>query len=303
MLLVCSLLASAQGDLQLVHYKQSNLLYNPATAGEDGSVSAIFLNRNQWSADRAPKQMLFSVDLPADFALKNLGLGLNFWRNQQPLEKMVLVNLNLSYGWKLHWGALDFGLSLGAFDKEQQSGEEEVSTEQGQGKATDSLPKEGLQELGFDVGAGVFLQTKRLQLSLGATHLNQAKVEIAGASYSLTKRHFYLVGAYVLNPSNEMLQLESSFFWKSDFSENELDLQVDALYKDKWTAGLTYRLKEGIIMRLSTRLKNGFGLGYAYDITKPALAVESGGVHEFYVAYNFSLQKKKRKAYKSVRYL
>ncbi|MFV0366320.1 MAG: type IX secretion system membrane protein PorP/SprF [Mangrovibacterium sp.] len=302
-LCVCCLVAKAQQDPQFTFYRQADLLYNPATAGGDGEVSAVFLNRNQWSSiEGAPASMLFSVDLPISNLVENMGVGLNFLQDELGFENTTLVNLNFSYELMKTWGRMGFGLSLGMFNKEI-SGEWSVPDGSDHSASDDLLPEGDVSEVAFDMGIGFWLKTKEAQLSVGITHLNQAEIEVNDASYTFYKRHFYLSGSYSLRPNDEMFVLEPSFMFKSDFSGSQLDLNADVHYKDKFVAGLGYRLNDGLIFRLSTQLKNGFSVGYAYDLTTSALAAYSGGSHEFFVAYSFAIQKPKTKAYKSVRYL
>ncbi|MFV0522090.1 MAG: type IX secretion system membrane protein PorP/SprF [Mangrovibacterium sp.] len=302
-LFVFCLIAKAQQDPQFTFYKEANLLYNPATAGEDGEVSAVFLNRNQWSGiEGAPSSMLFSVDLPFSFVMKNAAVGLNFLRDELGFENTTLVNLNYAYTIKQSWGKIGFGLSLGMFNK-GIDGEWSVPDGSNHSLGDDLLPDGEVSEIAFDAGFGAFVRTKKAYLSFGITHLNQAEIEVSDKSYIFYKRHFYLSGSYKIAHEGSVVRFEPSFLFKSDFSGNQLDLNTDVHYKDVFTAGLGYRLDDGIIIRISTRLKNGLGFGYAYDLTTSALAAYSGGSHEFYVAYSFAFQKPKKKAYKSVRYL
>lgn len=297
------LVSRAQQDPQFTFYKEADLLYNPATAGKDGEVSTIFLNRNQWSGvEGAPRTMLFSVDLPLEFLISNAGIGINLMQDELGFERTTTANLNYSHWLKQSWGNIGLGLSLGLFNK-GINGEWTVPGGGDHSISDDLLPEGEVSEVAFDAGLGVFVKMKDTYLSLGITHLNQAKIEISDVSYIFYKRHYYLSAGYKIRTISSLFTVDPSFMYKSDFSGSQLDLNVDVRYEKLFTAGLGYRLNDGLIFRLSTQLKNGFRFGYAYDLTTSALAAYSGGSHEFYLAYSFAFQKPKGKAYKSVRYL
>ncbi|MFV0291091.1 MAG: type IX secretion system membrane protein PorP/SprF [Mangrovibacterium sp.] len=302
-LLQFCLVVQAQQDPQFTFYKEAELLYNPAIAGASREVHAAFLNRNQWSGlEGAPTTMLFSVDSPMDFLIKNSGLGFNVMRDELGFESTTLFMLDFSYRLEQKWGMMGFGFSLGMFNKDI-NGEWTVPEGSNYSSGDDLLPEGEVSEVAFDAGIGAFLKVEKLYLSLGLTHVNQAEIMISDKAYTFYKRHYHLQGSYRFNPLSEKIRVEPSFLYKGDFSGSQLDLNADVHYKDKFAAGLGYRMNDGIIIRIKTQLKNGISVGYAYDLTTSALAAYSSGSHEFYVAYSFAFQKPKAKAYKSVRYL
>ncbi len=295
--------ARAQQDPQYSFYKESALIYNPAKAGESGEMSAVFLNRNQWSGiEGAPVTMLLSADMPAFFLSEASGIGINMLRDELGFESTIVVNINYSHWLQTKYGKLSFGLSVGAFNK-GINGEWYVPEGDGYNLSDPLLPDGEVSEIGFDVGFGAYFKGKNAFASFGITHLNQAEIEISDRAYTFYTRHYYLSAGYKLKTNNPGFEIEPMFMYKSDLAGSQLDLNADVNYKEKFSGGIGYRLNDGVLFRFRAKILNGLTIGYAFDLTSSALAAYSNGSHEIYVGYSFALQRSKAKAYKSVRYL
>jgi type IX secretion system PorP/SprF family membrane protein len=98
--------------------------------------------------------------------------------------------------------------------------------------------------------------------------------------------------------------LVPSLYVKTDFAALQVDLNVNAIIKDKYWGGLTYRHQDAIVILAGMELLTGLKIGYSYDITISRLVSYSSGSHEVMIGYSFDLNLEKRtKRYKSVRYL
>jgi hypothetical protein len=78
-----------------------------------------------------------------------------------------------------------------------------------------------------------------------------------------------------------------------------------ALFRDKYWAGLGWRLQDAVLLMAGLEIGNGIRAGYSYNISTSALGrAGSGGSHEIMLGYTFDLSLGKRNMrYKSVRFL
>ncbi len=300
--IVVSVAVKAQQDPQFSFYNQASLAYNPGFAGTSNAISALLLNRTQWSGlEGAPTTMIMSVETATKlFGIKS-GIGLNVIRDELGYEKNTLVNLNYTYLVQTNIGDLGIGTSVGIFNK-AIDGEWYAPSESGT-TSDNLLPSGSVSEIAMDLGFGVYLRTNDYFAGVSVTHINQAEISISDENYTFYTRHYYFSGGYTIQMSNPLFTLQPSFLYKTDLAGSQLDLHTDVTYNQRFTGGLGYRLNDGLIFKFSIELENGLKAGYAYDLTTSALSAYSNGSHEIFLFYSFAFQKGRNKKYKSVRYL
>jgi hypothetical protein len=126
---------------------------------------------------------------------------------------------------------------------------------------------------------------------LNAPRLSQ-EITFAGLAFAQTynsARHYYLMGGYTysVGPGDA----DGNFLLRTDGVKTSVDLNVRYLMPvSTFNAygGLTFRTNDAIALMLGGS-KNGFTVGYAYDITINKLAKVSRGSHEILLKYCYYL--------------
>ncbi|WP_372773945.1 type IX secretion system membrane protein PorP/SprF [Mangrovibacterium sp.] len=304
LLIISNLAAKAQQDPQFSFYKQARLIYNPGFAGTSRAISGLILNRYQWSGiEGAPKTMVFSVESSTEILGVKSGIGLNIIRDELGFENNTLVNLNYAYQGQTNFGDLGIGTSLGIFNK-AIDGDWYVPSGSSYHNLNDGLlPSGSVSQVAIDIGFGLFLKSTNYFAGISVTHINQAKITFSDDAYTFYTRHYYFTGGYTIQTPNPLFSLQPSVLYKTDLAGSQLDLNADVTYNERFTAGIGYRIGDGLLFSFNVELQNGLKAGYAYDLTTSALGAYSSGSHELYLSYSFAVQKNRNKKYKSVRYL
>ena len=306
LLIIFNLAAKAQQDPQFSFYKQAGLVYNPGYAGTSGAISALILNRTQWSGlDGAPKTLVFNIESSAELFGVKSGIGLNIVSDELGFEKNTLVNLNYSYLAQTDFGDLGLGTSIGIFNK-AIDGDWYIpdgSSYHVPAGSDGLIPSGSVSQIALDIGFGSFLKSKNYFAGISVTHINQAKITFSDKAYTFYTRHYYFTGGYTIQLPNPLFSLQPSVLYKTDLASSQLDLNAELTYDERVMGGLGYRLNDGFLFSIIVDLANGIKAGYAYDLTTSALSTASSGSHELFLSYSFGIQKSRNKKYKSVRYL
>jgi len=263
-------------------------------------MCASAINRQQWVGfENAPVTTVFNLDTPLKFANLNHGVGLTIVSDKLGFEKNNSVRFSYSYHHKMGTGSLNFGLQVGLQNNalkgtwitpDENSGDDPLLM----GNQIDE------SNMVFDSGLGIFYQQNKLYLGASVSHLNQASVKYGANTKIFLARHYYLTGGYTLQLS-EPWEIVPSFFYKTDGTVSQIDINTNIVYNKKFWGGVSYRIDDAIVTMLGIQLNNGLRFGYAYDISTSKIAK---GSHEFLLAYCFTPMLETRKQrYKSVRFL
>jgi len=277
---------------------------NPGFAGSGDAINASLLNRLQWSGfPGAPVTTVFNVDATVNMVGREDGIGLTIINDEIGYEKNVSVGIVYSWRFRAGGGDLGIGFSGGLLSKTLNPG---WTQDDGYGMVddTDPLIPDG-EVSGFtgDLGVGLFYEHNKYYIGFSVKHLNKSSFfyEEYG-KYSLV-RHYYFTGGYNIKLDNPLFEMKPSVFFKTDFSGYQVDMNMNIHYDNRLWGGISYRMNDAVVVLLGTEMRNGLKIGYAYDIATSAVSSYSSGSHEFYLAYSFSIGKRRVQKYKSVRYL
>jgi type IX secretion system PorP/SprF family membrane protein len=299
--IIAILAAIAQQDPQFSFNKLTQLTVNPGSAGNDGVMSGVILNRYQWvGIAGAPKTLVFSVGSASKLFGLNSGVGFNIVSDEIGYSKNIWVSIDYAYRMKTSLGELGIGTSLGFSNMSINANWYIPESDYYQKPDEASLEA---SQLAFDMGIGAFLRSKDYFVGVSATHLNQASIVLSDQTRTFLARHYYLSAGYNISLPNPLFELLPSVYLKTDMAAYQADFLVDLVYKKRFSVGLNYRLNDAICVLLGSEMNNGLKIGYAYDIGTSAISSYSGGSHELYLSYSFDLGKNRNKKYKSVRYL
>ncbi len=294
----------AQQDPQFSQNKLNQLAVNPGYAGSSNLINVSLLNRYQWVGfPGAPVTTVFNADAALRLIGKNDGVGITIMNDVIGYEKNVSVGLMYSWRTQIGGGNLGSGISIGLMNKNLKPDWTSADGNDLVNLSDPGIPKQEVNGILADIGAGLFYQHRDYFLALSAKHINQPafSYELAG-KYSL-RRHYYFMGGYNFRMSNELFELLPTFFLKTDATTYQVDLNMIVQYDKRLWGGLGYRPDDAVILTMGAELRNGIKFGYAYDISTSALSRYNSGSHEVYLAYSILLGKKKTHKYKSVRFL
>ena len=303
--IIANLAAIAQQDPQFTFNKMTQLSVNPGFAGNDGVVNGLILNRYQWTGVKgAPQTLLFSVGAATELMGIPSGVGLNILSDELGFQKNISVSIDYAYRKKTRFGNLGIGGSLGfynmAINGEWMSpdGNSWVDAE-----SDPLVPQGDVSQMALDLGLGLFLRADDYYLGASITHLNQASIVFSDQASTYLARHYYLSAGYNISLADPLFEIQPSVLFKTDMVTYQADMGIDLVYKERYSAGLNYRINDAVSVLLGFEMTNGLRIGYAYDLMLSALAGYGNGSHEIYLGYSFDLGKNRGKKYKSVRYL
>ena len=142
-----------------------------------------------------------------------------------------------------------------------------------------------------DINVGLFYKTRELYFGFSTTHLGGFNME----DLNIQNVHHYWITAGYDYELNADLKIRPSILIKSDASSSIMDINVNALFKNMFWAGLTYRFGDEIAPMLGYQHPFTDGsilrVGYAYGITTSVIGNYSNGSHDLMLSYCFKLTK------------
>ncbi|HET6243246.1 MAG: type IX secretion system membrane protein PorP/SprF [Bacteroidetes bacterium] len=311
-LLFSTAIGYSQQDAQFSQNMFNKLAINPGYAGSSNAICATLLGRQQWAGfgDGAPKTFLLSVDAPVK--MLRGGVGLNVMQDKIGFFNTSIVNFGYAYRLALGNGILGIGANVG-FISHAIKGSWRAIDDYTQDS---SIPNESVSDMVLDASFGLYYNIgEQLYVGLSSTRLPASTADAIGGSapnnYSLNfdfARHYYIMAGYSARLTDE-LDIKPSVFIKTDASSTQLDLNVNVLYNKMVWAGLSYRMKDAVVVLLGFQHQSGVKIGYAYDFTTSGMA-RSGennkrvNTHEIMLGYCFIIpDRPKVSKHRNVRFL
>lgn len=301
---ICTFAASAQQDPQISQHMFNHLMTNPGFAGNSGTINLMLLNRQQWVGfPGAPVTTSFQTDASVKLIGNSDGIGFSVVKDAIGYEKNVSFGLSYAYRFQLGQGLLGCGLFAGLMNKNLSPGWSNTPGGDLVDGSDPALPKQEVDGVLPDLGAGFFYRHPKYYLAISSTHVNQPSFTFEEKGHYSLRRHYYLTGGYNLEMSDDRYTALPSFFFKSDGATSQLDLDLLLQYNKRFWGGLGYRNKEAVVVLLGLELQNGIRIGYSYDMNTSALSRYNSGSHELFVSYNVIFNKNRGQKTKSVRFL
>ncbi len=301
---ISNFVALGQQDPQFSQNRFNHLTVNPGFAGSSGLINFSLLNRYQWVGfPGAPVTTVFNTDAAVRLIGKNDGIGFSITNDVIGFEKNIAIGLNYSWRAKVGNGQLGSGVSLGLMNKNLKIDMTGIDGADLLNLSDAGLPQGSDSGILTDLGFGLFYQHKNYELAVSARHLNQPALLINESGRYSLKRHYYLSGSYIVQMANERLQVIPSFYFKTEATTWQADINMTLQYDKRLWSGLGYRFGDAVVISAGAELWNGIKFGYSYDLSISALSRYNSGSHEIFIAYAIKLYKKKTHKYRSVRFL
>jgi type IX secretion system PorP/SprF family membrane protein len=307
--LFTSSLGFAQQEMLYTQYFFSQLVINPAYAGNDDGLSLTGLSRKQWfGIEGSPTTFSFIAHTSISnhnsncrtyaggsnrrslrpVRNKQMGLGLVVFNDKIGVTNTFLTSLSYSYKIKFKPGTrLSFGLQTTVLNFGQLLDKLENP------EYNDPTFQDNITALRFNVGTGIFFETDRFYIGGSVPELYKNILDSKNTLGEKQLRQYFLTGGYVFY-LNKVFKFKPTFLvrytdnipWQSDISAN-------FLYNDKLWVGVSYRHNNSLNFTSEIILSGNFRIGVAYDYAIGAINKATYGSAEIMINYVFQKSGKK----------
>jgi len=273
----------AQFSPQYNSYMLNGLVINPAFTGTRECFSVVGVHSSQWVGFKgAPHSDFLSLHAPIN---NNHAVGLSIMNDNIGVQNQTGIFPSYAYHLKLsNTQKLSFGVDVGVNFFNIRNTEVQTNTADvvfQQNVKLRSLP---------NIGAGLYYYTKNFYTGLSSPALftNELSAGILQESLfqmDVKRTVFMLTSGGNINIGRDLVW-KPSFLFKSMLSNVfQLDLNSNIYYKDKVSAGVSYRHKDAIVGLISFRFNSKFDLGYSYAYPLSNIVRISSGSHEIMIRF------------------
>jgi type IX secretion system PorP/SprF family membrane protein len=291
--LIISLSASAQKDLQFTLNQFTGSVFNPALTSADRSYRATLLARQQWiDFSKAPATQFLTLEMPA---WKKHSIGIALVHDKLGYENNYDLTLNYSFFIKLSdTRSLGLGAGLNLLVKNLDGTQLIYDDMTDPNAVYDNVTRYNL-----NANAGLSYNAPRLTVGVSTRHLNASAIE--NTEIFSPARYYYLYAAWKL-PLNEHLTLQPNGLLKTNLQNWEYNAGLLAEFENTLRFGFNYRHSESFALLVGlTSIKN-LEVMYAYDIINGTLSDVSPSSHELVLRYSVKPKPPKLPYLKSPRY-
>ena len=142
----------------------------------------------------------------------------------------------------------------------------------------------------FDGKAAFYLYHEKYYFGLSVPNITQTKLEPfdGQAAIGNLEPHYNVIAGYNYVLNDDITLKPSVLLKYVQPVPFRVDMNLTAVYQDKFWIGGGYRINDGIIALAGADLNNRMQITYAYDILTSDLSSYSGGIHELTIGLNFT---------------
>ena len=213
-----------------------------------------------------------------------MGIGLSLVNDKIGVHK----NLNAMGSYAYHLAVsssswISFGLQAGINNRKSDY----ASLSSGSGNDP-LVSTSGVAQTSFNVGAGVYFRSPRLQVGLSAPELIPEK-SVVNDSMTIRwdKTSYFLFSKYRISLSDR-IDLEPCILLKY-FSGTPLsmDVNLSAVFYEAFSLGFSWRKDESVDFLMRAKITQQLQFGYAYDYPVGEIPQAGNGSHEIMLNYRF----------------
>ena len=274
--------ARAQQDPLYSQYMFNTLAVNPGYAGSADIFTVMALSRHQWvgfTGAPATQTVLAHTPLPA----RSMAMGLSLLNDKVGPTRQTGGYVDFAY--RIRTGKssrLAFGLKGGAnLYQADLASLSSVDPDQ----ANVSIAGKALPNFGF----GLYWHGPRFYAGLSAPKLLENDidaVQAAGIVTAAERRHYFLVGGYVIDIDRSTRFRPSVMVRMVDGAPLSIDLNANFLFRDRIWLGGMYRVGNSFGLLGQYQVNDQFRIGYAFDLTTTSIGAYNGGTHEVMLNYD-----------------
>lgn len=279
-------MVTAQQNLLFTQYRFNGLSINPAYAGNHDVLSFTGIARKQWiGIEGSPG--IFSLSGHMPMASNKVGLGFTVFQEKVAVTSTFQAIMAYSYKIVRDDKRLSFGLQASLANYSQALNQLENTNQ-------DVNFQNNIQHTMFNVGTGIYFETKRYFVGLSVPQIIKNYYEPDNPSSGRQLRQYFLNGGYLFS-LNRLFKLKTSclFRYDEDFPVR-YNLDVNLLYNEKVWTGIGFRNKDSYYASLQLMVSDKMKIGIAYDYLISDLQKVSRGSMEIAINYRFVKKEKKR---------
>jgi type IX secretion system PorP/SprF family membrane protein len=272
----------AQQEAQFTQFMYNKLLINPAYAGARGVPSLTAIYRSQWLGfEGAPQSALASFNSP--FLSNRVGVGVTLNHKTIGLQRDFRATLAYSYDMVAQEGvSVRVGLSGSIRSLSRDFGDASPLT-----PIDPSLETQKINDFFGNVGAGIYgTFAERYYVGVSVPHLYSNvmgfNTDPNVTTLAKERQHFYAMAGGIF-PVGEDINLMPALLLKYvNNAPFDADLNVNLDIRQKFTAGLSYRLGgdgagESVGLLAYWQATPLVGVGAAYDFSLSGLRDYNAG--------------------------
>ena len=281
-----------QQDPMYSQYMFNMLSVNPAYAGSREMLTATALYRKQWvGIDGAPTTLTFSADAP--IRNQKMALGANIVSDKIGISKTMMINVSYAYRIMVGNGVLSLGLQGGI--NQYRADYSSVNTFYPGMDPPPQIDPAFASSAGTifpNFGFGAYFHSGRFFAGVGVPKM--LKNNLSGTnsptldftSYpNRQNRHMFINSGYAFDMNADWTLKPSVMIKGVHGAPIEMDVNVNAWWKEKVGGGLSYRTADAMVAMLQFQAKPEIQFGYAYDMTLSKFSGTNSGSHELMLRY------------------
>ena len=250
----------------------------------------MVLAREQWTGfDNAPSTQTFTFQTLGKN--ENVGMGLSIIHDKFGLEKRLAVYGDYSYLVKLDEELnLRLGLKAG-FSNYSNNLNEYTVIDDGDEMFQGEIDSKFIPNF----GVGAFLYKDKFYVGLSTPKILQTKFKNNYNNYSTKAemRHFYLIGGYVFDLSDNLKFKPTVLSKVTGGTPAQFDFSANFLIAERVWLGGMYRTGDSFGFIAQWIIDKKLRLGYAVDFTTSQLQKYHDGTHEIMISYELKFLKEK----------
>lgn len=290
---------SGQQQQMYTQFMFNKMGLNAGYAGNETYLSATLMYRDQWNGfPGAPKAQVLTINLPR--LGKRIGLGFNLERQTIGITEKITYEGSYAYKFFLGEGTLSMGMNISGRNYVQDFTDSRLFAIQDI-NLDPSIPRDAISRNLLNAGFGVYFNTNKFYLGASLPRMIKSDLDFDNNNlFSTEVRHLFVMSGATFDVNNDVRVTPQVMFRAGENVPWGIDLNFSSTWKDKYTAGLTYRtggghedLGESIDVILGMQLSDRLMVGFAYDITMSQIRTIDNGSLEMILSYNFIPRKVK----------
>jgi len=297
-------MVKAQQDIQYTQFMFSKLAYNPGYAGSEGrDICATLMWRSQWlgfssgsgiappvgysDIGSAPVSLLGTIHTALG---DHFGVGVSITNDKIGFQNNLNPILSASYRYTFkNSSTLSAGIGAGLM-QQSLAGSKLNPLD----KDDPLVPKSDVVGNTFDLNFGLYYtmpslwKFTELYAGLSSTHLNQGTISYGSIQTEMRRHYYFNTGAAYTELMGGQLALEPNILVKFDQAKLTTDVNVMAMYKNKYRGGLTYRSIDAFSLLAGYKFTPKLQIGASYDFTTTQIRDFSNGTIEVMLKYCFT---------------
>lgn len=264
-------------------YMFNKMLVNPAVTGSKENIPIRLTARQQWvGINNAPSTQILS----GHYRLKNetMGVGGMIFADRFGPESRIGLQGNYAYILPVFSNSarLAFGLSFQVFQY-QMDYTQLIALDDNDPALNYTQENAWLPESDF----GLYLYGDQYFAGLSANQMIELPMKVGGQEVEMNTlvRHYHFIGGYRFEAGNEFDFEPSTLIKGTAKTPFQLDINLKAIYKNDYWAGVSYRTSGDIISMIGIRYQE-FEFGFAFDFSTSRLSRYLDGSFEIMLGYN-----------------